>query len=125
MAERTYARLYADSTLESRWGQFEVPLSTRDFAPPAAPLGVSAFHPATGYVLIELPVGWGGEKPHPSPGRQLLVCMSGSFRVTASTGEARSFGAGDILLLEDTAGKGHVTEVTSSTPVTCLMIALG
>jgi hypothetical protein len=124
MAEFAYARLYADERHESRWDAGTLPLTTKDFAPPAAPLGVSAFQAAKGYVVIELPVGWGGQEPHPSPSRQMLFCLSGSFTVMASTGEARSFQAGDALLLEDTMGKGHVTEVTSTTPVTCVMIAL-
>ena len=58
------------------------------------------------------------------PSRQLLCCLSGSFRVTASDGECRDFQAGDALRLDDTSGSGHVTTVTSSVPVTCVMVAL-
>jgi hypothetical protein len=44
--------------------------------------------------------------------------------VTASSGEARTFAAGDCLLMEDTSGKGHITEVISHRPVKVVMIRL-
>src|SRR6202050_2753295 len=56
-------------------------------------------------------------QPHPTPGRHMLFCLAGRFRVTASSGETRSFAAGDCLLMEDTSGKGHITEVVSHRPV--------
>ena len=80
--------------------------------------------PAQNYVIIELPVGWGGTEPHPTPGRHMLFMLSGSFRVKPSLGEARTFTAGDGLLMEDTSGKGHMTKVTSDGPVKAVMIRL-
>jgi len=74
-------------------------------------------------VVIQLPVAWFGDEPHPSPGRRMVYCLSGSFRITATDGETRSFGPGDALMLADTTGNGHVTEVTSSVPVNCVMKA--
>src|SRR5271170_451424 len=110
-------RLYADANGESRLEDREVGLSLEDFAPPAAPLLVSVPTAASRYVIIELPIGWAGGQPHPSPSRQMLFCLSGSFKVTASSGKVRSVTAGDGLLLEDTTGKRHITEVTSTVPV--------
>jgi quercetin dioxygenase-like cupin family protein len=75
-------------------------------------------------VIIELPVGWGGIGPHPTPGRHMMFCLAGTFRVTTSSGETRSFAAGDCLLMEDTWGKGHITEVTSDEPIRAVMIRL-
>ncbi|MCB1543003.1 MAG: hypothetical protein KDJ30_01475 [Rhodoblastus sp.] len=124
MASFGYLRLYADDRGESHFDARELATSTQEFAPPAAPLAVSSFQAASGFVVIQLPVGWGGDKPHPTPGRQLLCCLSGRFRVTASDGQSRDFQTGDALLLEDTSGSGHVTTVTSSVPVNCTMIAL-
>jgi hypothetical protein len=54
----------------------------------------------------------------------MLFMLSGSFRVKPSLGEARTFVAGDGLLMEDTSGKGHMTEVTSDDPVKAVMIRL-
>lgn len=117
-------RLYADESGESHFDTLEIPLTARDFAPPAAPLQVSPEQAAAYYVVIQLPVGWGGDRPHPTPGRHMLFCLAGSIRVQASDGETRSIGAGEALRMEDISGKGHRTNVTSDIPVTAVMIRL-
>jgi Cupin domain len=63
-------------------------------------------------VVIYMPPGWVG-KPHPSPHRQILFCLSGGMRITSSTGETRTLGVGDAWLMGDTTGEGHKSEVTS------------
>ena len=117
-------RLFADASGESRFETVRWPMADQAFAPPAAPFQVSDAYPAQHFVVIELPTGWGGAEPHPTPARHLLLCLSGSFKVTASSGEVRSFTSGDALLLEDTSGQGHRTEVTSAQPVRTVMIRL-
>ena len=42
----------------------------------------------------------------PEQARQLVVGISGRVEVTAS-GETRTFGPGDVILVEDTEGVGH------------------
>jgi quercetin dioxygenase-like cupin family protein len=110
-------RLYAGDFGESRFESLTIPMSHKEFAPPAAPVHVTEPRPAQHFVVIELPVGWGGTEPHPTPGRHMAFCLSGSFRMTTSSGETRLIQAGDCVLMEDTSGKGHVTEVTSDKPV--------
>src|SRR5271169_5996010 len=99
-------------------------MADRDFALPAAPFQVSDPQSAQHFVMIELPVAWGGAEPHPTPARRFLLRLSGSFQITASSGETRSFGIGDTLLMEDTFGRGHRTEFTSARPVRAVMIRL-
>jgi hypothetical protein len=118
------SRLYADDFGESRFETVTAPLSEKAFAPPAAPLYCTDAQPAQHYVVLELPADWGGARPHPTPGRHMLFCLAGRFRVTASSGEARTFAGGDCLLMEDTSGKGHITEVISHRPVKVVMIRL-
>ena len=124
MVQFKFVRLYSDELGDSHFDDQSLAMTLTQLAPPAAPLPVSARQEASGFVVIQLPVGWGGDKPHPSPGRRMVYCLSGSFRITATDGETRSFGAGDAIMLADTTGHGHVTEVTSSVPVNCVMIAL-
>ncbi len=119
-----FARLYADDSGESRFANVTTPLQLKEFAPPAAPFHVTELQPAQGYVVIDLAVGWGGTEPHPAPARHMVFILSGSLRVTASTGETRSFAAGEGVLLEDTSGKGHITEVILATPARAVMIRL-
>lgn len=119
-----FCRLFADPHGESRIEDMAVPMTPRDFAPPAEPFRVSEPQTAHHFVIIDLPVGWGGEEPHPTPGRHMLFMLSGQFRMTPSVGEPRTFNAGDGVLMEDTFGKGHRTEVTSAVPVSAVMIRL-
>jgi hypothetical protein len=93
------ARLYADDSGESRFETVALPMLERDFAPPAAPLYGMDAQPAQHYLVLELPVDWGGTGPHPTPGRHMMFCLTGEFRVTASSGKTRSFAAGDCLLM--------------------------
>jgi quercetin dioxygenase-like cupin family protein len=101
-----YARLYADTHGESHFEEVEVQFQTVDYAPPAPPLELSAFQPASNTFLMQLPPGWVGDW-HPSPQRQLFVVVSGGFEMQASDGEVRHFFPGDVNLGEDTHGKGH------------------
>jgi hypothetical protein len=120
----TVVGLYADDFGESRFESLTIPMAQEVFAPPAAPLLVTQVQPAQHYVIIELPIGWGGTEPHPTPGRHMMFCLAGEFRVTTSSGEKRTFAAGDCLLMEDTSGKGHITEVISDEPVKAVMVRL-
>jgi hypothetical protein len=44
---------------------------------------------------------------HTSPRRQYVINLDGPVEITASDGEVRLIGAGEVLLLEDVHGKGH------------------
>ena len=44
---------------------------------------------------------------HNAPRRQYFITLSGEVEMTVSDGESRVFRAGDILLAEDTTGRGH------------------
>lgn len=110
---RKYVRVYADSTGESHFEDIEIELTAVDFAPPAPPLDVSAFTPATHYGFISAPPGWYGDW-HPTPRRQIFFYLSGEVEVKVSDSEIRRFGPGTIVLAEDTTGKGHTSKVVSS-----------
>jgi uncharacterized cupin superfamily protein len=42
--------------------------------------------------------------------------LRGTIRVTVTNGESREFSAGDLLLLEDTTGLGHITAGVGDPP---------
>jgi hypothetical protein len=44
----------------------------------------------------------------PEPRRNWVLCLTGSFEITAS-GETREFSPGDLLLAEDVDGDGHLS----------------
>lgn len=118
-----YHHLYADEAGESRWRNVEVPLEARVFAPPAGPLLLSEAEPASAMVFLSLHAGW-DEPVHPSPKRQTLVCLAGTVRVTASDGEARDIGPGDVWRMEDCTGKGHHTRVVGERDFQAVIVQL-
>lgn len=105
-----YNLLYADGTGASRWRDVEVALAEKTFAPPAKEIFVSAAERTTQFMFLRLKAGW-DEPVHPTPKRQTLVCLAGRIRVTASDGETREIGPGDVWRMEDTHGEGHHTRV--------------
>jgi quercetin dioxygenase-like cupin family protein len=119
----SYCRLYADSSGESHFEDVTVELSEVDFAPPAPALLLAEFGAATRAAFLGGPKGWRGEW-HRSSGRNLFVVLSGQWEVEASDGEKRLFSSNDMLLLEDTFGKGHNSRVTSSDDSLALLVEL-
>jgi hypothetical protein len=50
---------------------------------------------------------------HPAPRRQYVINLDGAMQITASDGEVRTIGAGEVLLVEDTTGKGHLSKAVA------------
>ena len=46
---------------------------------------------------------------HTAPARQYIILLDGEIEIETSRGDKKQFGAGDVLLVEDTTGKGHRT----------------
>ena len=59
MQQAKYVRLYSDESGESHFEDLETPLPPVDFAPPAAPLNIAQFLPATQTLWVGVPAGWG------------------------------------------------------------------
>ena len=117
----TLLHLYADDKGDTHFDTAEFIMTPQDFAPPATPFHTSDGQPATRFVMIQLPPGWVGE-PHVSPKKQVLFCLTGSVKVTCSTGKAEVLSAGMGVVMSDVAGKGHKSEVTSAEPVCAVII---
>jgi hypothetical protein len=47
---------------------------------------------------------------HPAPRRQYIINLDAGVQITASDGESRVIGAGEVILVEDTSGKGHLSK---------------
>ena len=58
---------------------------------------------------------------HNAPAAQFAINLTGDLQVEVSDGATRKIGPGDLVFLEDTKGKGHITRLLS--PVTALFIA--
>ena len=116
-----YARIYTDDEGVSHDEDVTVPFQMREYAPPASPMGVSATTGAESVTFIHGPLGWDGEW-HPTPRAQWAVVLTGRASITVGDGEVRTFGPGDLMLLDDTTGRGHLTEVVSPEGATAMMV---
>ena len=118
-----YVRICEDAEGYSRFDEVEVAFARGDFSPPGPPLDVSADMPADGAVLIRVPAGWERDW-HPAPRRQLMVFLAGIIEVETSNGETRRFGAGSVVLVEDTTGHGHRSRVVGDEPVLAAVVRI-
>lgn len=123
MQVTSYVRIYADEQGESHFEDVRVTLNPQEFAPPAPPLNLFALGESRSAALVGGPPSWGGGVAHPTPRRQLMCILSGSFATTASDGETRTFVPGDLFLLEDVDGKGHITKLLEETVVLAVGLA--
>src|ERR1700736_6170740 len=68
--------------------------------------------PATGIIFRETAgdydLDW-----HPAPRRQYIINLDAGVEITASDGEKRGIGPGEVLLVEDVTGKGHLSKAVS------------
>src|ERR1700759_3419358 len=68
--------------------------------------------PATGIIFRQT----GGDYDldwHPGPRRQYIINLDGAVEITVSDGEKRVIGAGEVLLVEDVTGKGHLSKAVA------------
>ncbi|WP_134088612.1 hypothetical protein [Olivibacter sp. XZL3] len=59
---------------------------------------------------------------HCAPQKQFIVLLDGGVQIENSMGETRIFQTGEILLVEDTVGKGHRTKNLEQRERTSLFI---
>ena len=119
-----YTRLYSDSDGESHFSDEEINFELADLAPPAPPISVSDMIKAEGVLFVSSPSDWYGDW-HPAPRRQFFFVLSGELEVEVSDGEVRRFSNGDVILLEDTFGKGLISRVVSNERCYAVFVPLG
>jgi hypothetical protein len=96
-------RVYADERGETHFGEVNVELAD------AGPIGLLS-RPITAKSVIfrknhrDYDYDW-----HTAPQRQLIVLLDGAVELEVSDGSRRTVRGGDILLMEDVAGRGHRT----------------
>jgi quercetin dioxygenase-like cupin family protein len=79
--------------------------------------------PATQVGFMTAPAGWFGDW-HPSPRRQYLALLAGEVELEVSDGQVHRMRSGEVVLLDDTTGKGHRSRVVSSEPTLLIVVAL-
>lgn len=61
---------------------------------------------------------------HPAPARQFVVLLNGEIEIEVGNGEIRRFAGGEVILLEDVAGRGHRTRNVGPVPRRSLFVPL-
>ena len=116
-------RIYTGEDGETHFEDVTVEVTPVDFAPPAPPVDLASPVAAERMILGSVPAGWLGDW-HPAPARQFVFILSGELEVSVSDGDVRTFSAGDVVLLEDTAGKGHRTRVVGESEARLAFVQL-
>ena len=111
-------RLYTDEKGESHFATEEVEYVE------STPSGrLSKRLPATGIIFREVPptydLDW-----HPAPRRQYIINLDAGVQLTASDGEVRRVKAGEVVLVEDTWGKGHLSKAIENKTRHCIFVPI-
>ena len=122
-ATQTIPRVFSDAAGKCRFDQIDISLVMKEYAPPAAPVAVSTPMQTGQCVFMRIPPGFVGVQ-HPTPRKQLVVCVSGTARFRGSGGETHVLWAGESLIDANTEGSGHISEVISDVPFEAYLIAL-
>jgi hypothetical protein len=107
-----YVRIHVDRKGETHFADAELEMEEADYRPPAPLMFVSHAHKSSAIQFVRLPPGWVGESIN-VPSSQFFICVKGKVEITVSDSEKRTFGVGDVVLMEDSSGKGHTTRVAS------------
>jgi hypothetical protein len=118
-----YLRLYAGENGESHVEEMQATFDTQQYAPPAPEFGISAAEDTARFVFVNFPAEWTSEL-HRSPRRQVFVMLSGHLVGEASDGAVIDLRPGDVLLMEDTSGRGHTARTMDGAEVHAMMIHL-
>lgn len=61
---------------------------------------------------------------HPASHRQFVITLDGEVEIEVGDGTRRRFGAGDIMLAEDTHGRGHISRSINNRPRKAIFVVL-
>jgi hypothetical protein len=99
----TITKVYSDSNGDSRFEDMVIPLVE------AGSIGrLSAAIPVQEIIFREVAPAYDWDFHNP-PQKQYIILMDGEIEIETSLGEKRIFKGGNILLVEDTTGRGHKT----------------
>lgn len=110
--------LYADENGESHFRDIEI-----EWVEERASGLFSKKFPATGMIFREMPLRYDNDW-HTAPNRQYNINLDADQEIVASDGETRVIKAGEIILIEDTTGKGHIARTVGGVIRHCVYVTL-
>lgn len=97
-------RIYADKHGDSHFETVSIPLKD------GGPIGYLSEGQPADKVIFRKVIEQYDYDFHNAPARQYIFLMDGEIEIETSLGEIRRFKPGEVLLVEDTTGKGHRTK---------------
>ena len=111
-------RLYTGNDGESHFEDMDIPLQD------AGDIGfLSARFPVDGIIFRETDQDY-DYTWHNAPCRQFVLMLEGSVEIETGDGSRRTFHPGDILLAEDTTGRGHISRAIDRQPRKSVFVTL-
>ena len=112
-------RMYSGDDGQTHFEDIEVELSDRGKDKGK----VSTLEPATGIIFRRTEGNYDYDW-HNAPRRQYIIPLDGQVEITIGDGSKRVFGPGQVLLAEDTDGKGHISRAVSGMPRNSIFVTL-
>lgn len=101
-------RIYSDANGVSHFAELDISLT------PAGEIGsLSTVQPGNGVIFRETTDTYDFDW-HPAPRTQWIILLDGEILIETGDGATRRFTGGDILRVEDIAGRGHKTRQLSA-----------
>ena len=110
-------RLFTGTDQESHFEDLDIPLIDHLFGKTS--VAFNAEHVIFGEIEDIPEIAW-----HNTPCRQYIIMLQGVMEIEIGSGEKRIFNEGDVLLAEDTVGRGHITRAASKGLRRYVVIAL-
>lgn len=117
----SYTRIVVDENGDSHFSSGEIPMALGSYAQPEPKLGLSKTYSAETATLFSAPPGYFGDW-HTAIRKQFLFHLAGISEIVVSDGETRRFEPGDIVLVEDTTGKGHTARSVGEEDILILAV---
>jgi hypothetical protein len=111
-------RIYTGTDGVTHFEDIEIPLSDQ------GDIGkLSEIESATGIIFRQTPGNYDYDW-HPAPSRQYVLLLDGEVDIEVGDGAKRRFGTGDVLLVEDTDGRGHKSRAVDGKPCKSVFVTL-
>jgi len=111
-------RLYTGTDGESHFEDIDIPLCHTDSTDRR-----SEIIKATGIIFRETSgeydIDW-----HNAPSRQFVINLDGQVEIVIGDGTKRQLSPGEILLAEDTTGRGHISRAINNQPRKSIFVTL-
>jgi len=111
-------RIFTDEDGKSNFEDVEIELES------GGEIGkLSKLQKTTGIIFRETPAEYDYDW-HNAPQRQYIIMLDAGVEITVGSGETRIINPGEVILVEDTQGHGHISKALKNQPRKSVFITL-